>query len=484
LCSALFILGLGSTAFAQAEPAESETSTSAAAEAAPEAPAEEAPAADSEEAEDEAASGSPPKGPAPTAAAVANDTETIIGVQLLPGSEPPQSKVRGITGGSLWLTQQGYQWPYMPKVAGRSNMMLGLSGSVWVDGSYVSINSDTDSEGDSTSFVGQGRGVLRATPAYSTETGWFAQAQIELVGQSDQFLPTNNYVGSLDDLWVRAGKWGVFDITVGRFQGWELYHFGMALDQNTVERRGAEPRMLPRPPQFYGADYFWDRQTEQKNGYAVHVYPTDILRFEVLGVLGATGQTNQYAARGTGILDLGIVKAKVTGEFGTTSPQIKAEDESQEDKTKVSQKGIGAAVQVVVNPHIEAGLSVAISAQDSKTAQGNDDLGRSNRNRTFGGFVNGRVLGPLIVGAGAHFTRFHNQEKNGRLDPPDPRFGYHNYYYNMVAFGAVQYSWWDRMFLKLVVSHANYEFEDNIQLIPQPFTYKSWSGRVRAMFLF
>jgi hypothetical protein len=177
---------------------------------------------------------------------------------------------------------------------------------------------------------------------------------------------------------------------------------------------------------------------------------------------------------------MGIVKAKLAGEYGTRGSQV----DDENDKSEFSQKGIGAAVQAVINPHVEAGISAAISAQDTKTIMGTVDEPRSNRNRTIGGFVNGRVLGPLILGAGAHVTRVHTLEKNRRFDPPDPRFGYHNYSNNFIAFGAVQYSWWDRMFLKLVVSHANYEFEDNIQLIPQSFTYKSWSGRVRAMFLF
>ena len=42
-----------------------------------------------------------------------------------------------------------------------------------------------------------------------------------------------------DDLWLRIGQWNKWDLQFGRFEGWEVFHLGMGLDQNTFERQGA-----------------------------------------------------------------------------------------------------------------------------------------------------------------------------------------------------------------------------------------------------
>lgn len=415
----------------------------------------------------------------PAASARASNEERLgITVRMLGPYSMPENRVRGITGGSLWLTTQGLQWPYQPKQPGGPSVALGISGSVWVDTAYARIESGSpESDPSLKRWTNQGRGVLRATPAYSTNDDWFVQGQLEYVANGDQILASGNNVGAIDDLFVRVGKWGQFDITVGRFQGWEVYHYGMGLDLNTLERRGAEGRNAPKkPPQIYGLDYFWDRANYGAGKYAIHYYPTDYLRFEVLGQIGTTsGGSNQFGLRPVGILDLGLVKVKAGFELGSAAPQQDGADD------KSDRNGAGGSVQLVLDPHLEAGVNGAVGYVDSTNVNGQLDEAGSTTTTSLGGFANGRV-GPVILGAGVNYTTFHTLAKNGTAGSPN--FGRHDEHSHLQAFFAVQYGVWDRLFVKFVAARAVYDFEDFIQDPPHPLTYKLWGGRLRVMYLF
>ena len=65
------------------------------------------------------------------------------------------------------------------------------------------------------------------------------QAQAEIVANKDQInvQPANGVVDA-DDVWVRTGAWQKWDVTVGRFQAFDVYPLGMGLDLNTDERHG------------------------------------------------------------------------------------------------------------------------------------------------------------------------------------------------------------------------------------------------------
>jgi len=64
---------------------------------------------------------------------------------------------------------------------------------------------------------------------------------------------------STDDLWLRIGQWNVWDLKVGRFEGWEVFHTGMGLDINTFERMGAWATSGSQPPDYYGVSFLHDR---------------------------------------------------------------------------------------------------------------------------------------------------------------------------------------------------------------------------------
>ncbi len=478
LCLSLFVVSLSGTARAQADADKADDAPRAPAESAP----PESPAPSKAEGP-EPPKPEPEKAPAPEpppheSPKTAEAPVAPLSVEILPGAAYPEPRVRGLKGGSLWLTMHGLQWPYMPQLPGQSPVRLGISGSLWDDTAYARIISGTpDTDKSQKRWTNQSRAVLRVTPTYSTNAGWFAQSQIELVANGDQLVPSSNNLGAVDDLYFRVGKWNVFDVTVGRFQGWEVYHYGMGLDLNTLERHGAEGRNNPtKPPQVYGLDFFWDRPNGGAGDFAAHVYFTDYLRLEMLGQIGTQNGSNATAFRPVGILDLGYVKLKLGFEYGSVKPQ---QDDALDSS---SRNGIGGAVQFVLNPYLEGGVNGAIGYVDSVNFQGLRDSVGSTTTKSVGGFLNGRLIDNLLVGFGAHLTRLDNLETNGTQGSPN--FGKSDVYTHFLAFAAVQYALWDKVFIKFVGSRASFTFDDYLQDPPHSFTNGLWGGRLRLMYLF
>lgn len=396
---------------------------------------------------------------------------TSISVERLPASAYPEPRVRGIVGGSLRWTMHGLQWPYMPARAAGASTRIGFSGSGWVDTSYQKIDSGIpDSDPSIEEWRQQSRLVLRATPTYNAPGDWFVQAQGEFVLNTT--LPTT-YAETIvaDDLYVRVGKWNRLDITAGRFQGWEIYHLGMGLDLNTVERFGARTENNA-PVDLYGLTLFWDRPLGPGR-VAAHYYPTDYLRFELMGQVGSEA-LNSLAVRPVGILDIGLLKLKVGAEYGKQTPR----QQSVARKDKVISRGVAGTLQVVLEPHLEAGVAGAVALVDSWNAQGVLDAGRSTTTRSYGAFANVRVLGPVILGAGANYTN----ENNLKLDVTE---SFNDIRTHLQIFGAAQYSLWDELFIKLVVAHAN--AHSNPLSNPPPvaaFRNKALSARLRLLYWF
>ena len=405
-----------------------------------------------------------------------------IGIERLPGSAYPEPLPRGIKGGSLWLTMQGLQWPYMPMIAGKPATRIGISGSVWNDLSYARVvSSRKDVDGRRKRWLSQGRGVLRVTPTYSNRDGWFAQAQAEFVANEDTSIPSTNVTGTTDDLYVRFGKWNLFDLTVGRFQGWEVFHYGMGLDLNTLERKGAKIEQTPNVPNdIYTFSYLWDRQDSGLGYYALHVYPHKFVRFEVLGALGSGKAVNtdyEAGVRPVGILALGIVKLKAGFEYVKAIPQ-KDDSPPGAHSDRDTRKGYGAALQFVLNPHVEAGAAYARSFEDVRTNMNNDDIRGSNNTWTAGGFLNARVVGPFIVGGGMLKNHWENRNPNGK---PGPDYGTVDYKEQFLSFFALQYTAFDTIYFKFVGSHAFFKDHGGDQAHA---SNNLLGGRFRMMVLF
>jgi hypothetical protein len=268
-------------------------------------------------------------------------------------------------------------------------------------------------------------------------------------------------------------------VQVGRFQGWEIAnHFGMALDQNTLERAGAwlVTSSFKRPTDGYGLSYFWDRQDYLLGAYAAHVYPTKFLRGEVLGHIGAGNNVSngyQMDIRPSAIFDIGYVKVKGGWEYGKSIPQ------DVKQKLRDARNGYGFAAQFVYAPYVELGGSFARGFQDVEDVFGIADLEGSNTVQTYGGFLNASpAYEPLVFGFGA----FQNHKEDFRIDQnTGPHNGKVDTNDQLQIFGAVQYTLWEQLYFKFVLSQAKNEVEHYKDGI---YTNKALSGRFRVMLLF
>jgi hypothetical protein len=402
----------------------------------------------------------------PPRADVAQTAISAVGVERLPASAYPEPKIRGIYGGSLWSTMQGWQWPYMPS-PGSPRTTIGFSGYGWVDTAYEKLTAGSATDVSQTQWIQQGRFVLRTTPTWSNRQ-WFVQAQAEIVANNDQ---TQNHpvVVDTDDLWVRFGKWNVFDVQVGRFQAWELYHFGMGLDLNTFERRGASVGNNTAPA-IYGVTYTWDRPSGVGD-LAAHFYLTDFLRIEALGQIGNDAGQNAVAGRPTVVLDFGWLKLKGAGEYKILN------DTADGRLAETKQRGAGASVEFIVDPYVEFGLNGAQGLIDVTNEMGGIDPVNSVTTTSFGGFANARAAEDLLVGVGVNTTNQVDIHKN-------PMTGAADQATHLQAFGAVQYLLWKQLFIKAVVAYAKADFTPGFDTTLPPFSNKMVSGRLRFLYNF
>jgi hypothetical protein len=407
-----------------------------------------------------------------------------LGASAYPG------KLRGIYGGSLWLEPSfnGLQWPYMAKSG------VGVSGSIWVDSGYEKISREAPRSPSTQMYLQQGRAVLRVTPTY-TNGRFFIQGQVEMVGNQCQVAGNVCLQASTfdtDDLWIRVGHWNLWDLKVGRFEGWELYHTGMGLDINTLERLGAQRNGTPAPadlqtPNYYGVNYLHDRPSAGLGvGYvALHLYPTEILRFEMLGELGTDNSTqdgqNYLGVRPSAILDMGWLKIKLGSEYEKVTKGTQVFDSNTnaliDSKARRTRKGFGGCVLFVLDPAIEFGANIGVGRQFFAPGdQGIASATSPSETTSVGGFVNFRPANLWLIGAGANWTTQYDTfyaAGNANAD----------YMAHLQGFGAVQYLLAKQLFIKAVFGYARADFQPSDDSIPIWSNYM-YSARVRLMYLY
>jgi hypothetical protein len=355
----------------------------------------------------------------------------------------------------------GLQWPYYRKTG------IGFSGDVWVDNAYERVNRGDAGEQDLRAWIQQARLVMRVTPTY-TRNNWFVQGQAELVANKDQTLRQPD-VADTDDLWIRTGSWNKWDVQLGRFQGWEVYHLGMGLDLNTFERQGATDTNHP-PPDIYGVTYGYYRPSGMGN-IAIHAYPLSILRFELLGQLGSELGRNTLTGRPVAVLDLGWLKFKVGGEYRTqtqTDPDL---------KEKFILRGAGAGVIFIWDPYVEFGLNAARGLVDHTDTKGENDAAGSYTVTSVGAFLNVRIIEDLLAGFGYNHT---NKEDLAR-EVVMGRDVFGEFNHNQ-AFASFQYLIGKQLFVKAVFAYAS------AHLAPTSsngaFDNNMYSARLRVQYLF
>jgi hypothetical protein len=404
---------------------------------------------------------------APPSAAAAPASGKMLGfIEQMPPSAFPTTPIRGLPGGSLWLTFHGMQWPYYPKTG------VGISGNAWVDTGYESVTRGQGFAGgitndpSSSGFIQQGRIVLRVTPTWSDGHN-FVQAQVELVGDENQ-SGTVPVAATADDVWLRFGRWNWWDLQAGRFQGWEIYHMGMGLDLFTQERQGATDE-IASPPAIYGVTFMWDRPAAPEIGrVALHVYPTKWLRFEAENQLGQSAFNNEMGARGVAILDFGWLKVKGGAEY------LETWDNRSGYAANLQQKGAGGSIQAVIAPYVELGVNGAYGSQRDETS-GQITPTNTYSTYSFGAFANVAIIPDLLIGGGANYTYLQDQQFDAKL-------GRDQDFDQWQAFGAVQYRLFSQLFIKAVGAYALADFNQNENA---PIFYNTMvSGRLRFQYLY
>jgi len=407
--------------------------------------------------------------PAPDPASI-----TEVGIQRLPGSAYPEPMTRGIPYGSLALTFHGSQWPYMPSAKNGSRFVIGLSGWGWIDTGYEKFGPWGNNPNIDASRVEywkqQARLVTRITPTYSFDNDWFIQGQAEIVATEDQTITRSDVGGAdTDDLWLRFGQWNKWDFMIGRYEGWEVFHLGMGLDYLTFERIGAYGQGDVYPIGYYGVTDNQFRPGGAAGNAAFHYYPLPYLRFELLGTVGSLGAYPVLAARPVAVFDIGWLKLK----FGTEYQRLTGQQ--ADDRTHVTKKGIGGAIQFVFLPHIEFGLNAAQGTVWSIASDGQLDTKGSLTRTSYGAFANvsnGSAKHPLIFGVGTVYT--HNVDQNNIHND-----GVVDDYWHLQTYAAVQYVAFQQLYIKLVGGYARAHWDTS-----EPFSYNDEMYSVRLRFSF
>jgi hypothetical protein len=415
-----------------------------------------------------------PSKQAPASAPAPSDANFPTGlVERLPSSAYPEPVTRGLYGGSMWLDMQGHQWPYYPRIG------VGISGYGWVDSQYKHTRIGDPGQADhNKQLFAQGRYALRLTPTY-TNGSWFVQAQAEIIGNLNQ-LETQPRVVDTDDLWVRTGHWGLWDVSVGRFEAFTVYHLGMGLDLNTDERIGAYdatrgPGAVPQP---YLASYMYYRPAGPQN-IAFHIYPIRGLRMELLGQWGNDGPTNTVGGRPALIYDMGFLKLRFAAEYQWRFPV----DPRPAFHNEYRNRGVAGSIQFVFAPWVEFGFNGGRAITDVFLPAGLQpdgsflpDTGRSGDIVSYGGFINFRPFNDVLIGGGYNFASFTNLHLNTATNEYDEST-------NQQSFLALQYLVNKQLFVKLVGGYAKTHFDLSFSSMTS-YDDDMFSARLRLMYLY
>jgi hypothetical protein len=276
-----------------------------------------------------------------------------------------------------------------------------FSGDLYIDTGYEKSLKALGSEKDVEFWLQQGRFMLRVTPTYSTGS-FFVKASAEFLAHVDEIHGEEHI--DTDDAWLKIGMWDLWDLQLGRYEGWEVYHKGQGLERDTLEDLGAFDG-----PDIYEVNYAFYRQ----NGFgqaALHLYPTDYLRFEVGTVFGNDLGFNSIGVRPAGILDFGMVKLKIAGEWRQQKNQEKGKLQ------EVEQRGFGGSLQFFFDDPgvalpIQLGVNGAYGLVDKIDPFGKVDEKGSVDTLSLGGFLNMGVASASI-GLGYNHTIQGDRQRN------------------------------------------------------------------------
>jgi hypothetical protein len=234
----------------------------------------------------------------------------------------------------------------------------------------------------------QGRFVLSAE--YREQLGSVtARARSELIGFVNEFTKSQ-FEAHVLDAYAQVGQaW--WDVQVGRFLAWEVYHRGAGIELFTAEEAGA----LGGPP------LYWLQLTRgyqnEAGQLAVHLYPWEWLGLEVAGVYGQEQSQNTLGIRPVVDFHRWGLQAIAGYEFSQQAGQTEA------DKVKSRSSGFAGKLQYTLSV-VTAGASVGKRRVRYTNVLGDRDGERTLQNHwSAGGFLNVNVWHGQL-GLGYHHT--------------------------------------------------------------------------------
>jgi hypothetical protein len=292
-----------------------------------------------------------------------------------------------------------------------SKMKLGWDGSAEVDLGYARYGFGDASATPERLYDLRGRFVVGPVLEYDFDERHFFRATGQVVAWVRE--QEKRYQVNVDDVYVQAGRRKTWDFKLGRFETWSVYNKGLGFDVYTLEDTGAL-REGPFDTQQFGIDMYEVNAIyfrEMAGKAAFHVYPLEVLGFELAAMYGSEQTTNHVGARAAADLNLKFLrlmagaeyrKREPTGELTTLSPAgVKLACDKCGDRIQL---GFGGGAVVSVGP-VELGANAARIRQTNYQLNAQDDLGGSFGQTTFGGYLQvdpGKLLfeRSLIVGFG------------------------------------------------------------------------------------
>ena len=289
----------------------------------------------------------------------------------------------------------------------------------------------------------RGRFVLGPTFHYALPGGdYFLNVVAQFVAWVAE--QDNKYQINSDDVYVQVGNGTKWDLQVGRFMTWRVYHKGLGFDLYTLEDNGASKAFPISNGTFavhtYEVDYIFLRNSPYVGGEiagraAFHYYPADILGFELAAAYGLAN------ARGSDTLGVRLAAdlqwdalqfsaaAEIRRQAQTGPPSALQNTGTPEegwvecaDCNSSKNYGAGGGLRLNLAP-VNVGGNFAIGYdrkfQGTGDAQGKPDSDPTGTGRrmSFGAYfeldVGSWLLSrALIVGVGANRTEYVLDNKN------------------------------------------------------------------------
>ncbi len=352
----------------------------------------------------------------------------------------------------------------------RSEALLEWHGGLEADLGYASYTFERDVKSQAF-YDMRGRFVVGPTLDYrfGANKQWFLAARGELVGWLREY---NDYQINTDDVYGQFGLKGVFDVKVGRFQTWRVYHKGAGWDLYTLEDQGAcrvangaggtcslESGGGAFGPHTYEVNHIYYR--EPAGRIALHAHPTPWSGVELTAAVGNNGSANTLGGRAAGMVQFSFLRVSAAGEYRSAKPsQAKAFTDPNTGQQvdcpncAVSNAlGFGGGVELTLKP-VGVGLNFAQSHETQYTVtNGTLDQDATNQRTSLGGYAEVDVGSlaferALILGFGLNRTEVVDDIQN---------FEQH---YQAAAYALFPLGF-NAASIKLVVSQATLDIESS-----------------------